>query len=228
MCRSLKVISLLIIAAMLSGTMLYMAGNAFGAQAVTGAVGEIRLSSERDFLFAYQPQDRLEDSVLVTAHLYDNGRPVKKSGIPVDFSLSDGRFAALDNERVYTDEWGTASTRVRTYNSGMALSDRPFLLTVMASAGGKSSQVTLPITHYMPLNGTVKDKGGAPVAGARVALLYNRTHVPVSAMGTTTVTDVNGKYKLERVPTEIGDLVIYVKQDGLETYTPASFPQPAG
>jgi hypothetical protein len=189
-----------------------------------GTVDDIRLTSARDFLFAYQPQSPGEDSVLITAQLFKGGQPVKQAGIPVNFSLSDGRFATLDDTRVYTDRWGMASTRVRSFNSGRAMSERPFLLAITASSGDKSTRLTMPITHYISLSGTVKDKNGTPVDGAHVGVLYNRTRQPISAMGATSATDIRGKYRLERVPTDLGGMVVYARKGDLETYTPASIP----
>lgn len=192
--------------------------------APAGPADDVRLSSARDFLFAYQPQSPSEDSVLVTAQLFKAGRPLKQAGIPVNFSLSDGRYATLDETTVYTDQWGQASTKVRSYNSGQALTEQPFLLSVSADAGGKSSSVVLPVTHYISLNGTVKNKNGDPVQGATVAVLYNRTHSPVNSLGATSTTDIDGKYRLDRVPTDLGDMVVYARKGDVETYMPASFP----
>lgn len=196
--------------------------------APAGAADDVRLSSARDFLFAYQPQSPSEDSVLVTAQLYNGGRPIRQAGIPVNFSLTDGRFARLDDTTVFTDDLGMASTRVRSYNSGQAMSEKPFLLGVTALSGGKSSTLTLPITHYTSLNGTIKDKSGSPVMNARVGVLYNRTHNAVNAMGATNTTDVYGNYRLDRVPTDLGDMVVYARKGDIESYRPASFPQGAG
>jgi hypothetical protein len=199
-----------------------------GGQHVAGAASDqpidsIAVSSARDFLYASQPQSPTEDSALITAQVYKGGKPLKKAGIPVDFSLGDGRFATLDQNRVYTDEWGIASTSVRPYNSGLPLPDHPFLLVVTASAEGKSARVTLPMTGYISLGGTVKDKKGDPVAGATVSLAYNRTRVPIKASGSTTTTDADGKYRLDRVPTDLGDVVVYAKKGDLETSVPADF-----
>jgi len=199
-----------------------------GGPHVAGAASEQRIdsiavSSARDFLYASQPQSPTEDSALITAQLYQGGKPLKKAGIPVDFSLGDGRFATLDQNRVYTDEWGIASTSVRSYSSGLPLPDRPFLLSIRASAEGKSARITLPITGYISLGGTVKDKKGDPVEGATVSLAYNRTRVPIQASGSTTTTDANGKYRLDRVPTDLGDIVVYAKKGDLETAMPADF-----
>lgn len=192
------------------------------SQSATGAAADdVRISGARDFLFAYQADG--EDAVLVTAQLFKGGQPLKQAGVPVNFSLSDGRYAVLDDTRVYTDEWGMASTRVRSYNPDRAMSDRPFLLGITAEHGGKSALLTLSITHYIPLNGTVKDKNGSIIPGAQVAVLYDRTRQPVSAMGTTTLTDIRGNYRLERVPTDLGPMVVYAKKGDLEAYTTASF-----
>lgn len=199
------------------------AHNASGQSATPEqAFDDIGLSMARDFLYASQPQSPTEDSVLVTAQLYKDGKPLKKAGIPVSFSLGDGRFATLDESRVYTDEWGTASTQVRSYNSGLSLPERPFRLAITASAEGRSAQVTLPITGYMSLRGKVTDKAGGPVERATVSLAYNKTRMPVKASGSTTTTDVNGTYQLNRVPTDLGDIVVYVKKDSLETSMPAN------
>lgn len=218
-------IVMLALAGIMLGSCLMINGIGDAKAASDGAIDDIRLSSARDFLYAYQPQSPEEDSVLVTAHLYKGGQPVKKAGIPVDISLSDGRFATLDDRRVYTDEWGTASTRVRSHDSGQALPEHPFLLAVTASADGKSSQVTLPITRYMTLNGTVRNKGGSPVKMATVVVLYNRTHNPINAMGATTTTDDDGNYRLERVPIDLGDVTVYARKGDMETYMPAGFPE---
>lgn len=214
-----SLVIIVILIAAVTGTFMFVV-----KAAPAGAADDVRLSSARDFLFAYQPQSPFEDSVLVTAQLFKNGQPLKQAGVPVNISLSDGRFATLDDTTIYTDAYGMASTRVRSHNSGQAMSDRPFLLAVSASAGGKSSQVTLPVTHYISLNGTVKDKSGNPVKNAEVGVLYNRTHNPVNAMGATSTTDIDGKYSLERVPTDLGDMVVYARKGSLETYMPASFP----
>jgi len=187
------------------------------------AIDSVALSSARDFIYAPQPQRPTEDTVLVTAQLYAGGKPLKKAGIPVDFGLGDGRFATLDDGRVYTDEWGAASTRVRSYSSGQPLPDRPFLLAVRASAGGKTAQVTLPMTGYMPLGGRVEDRKGDPVEGATVSLLYDRTRVPIKAGGSTTTTNVYGEYRLDRVPTDLGGVVVYVKKGDMEASMPADF-----
>ncbi len=196
--------------------------------APAGPADDIRLSSSRDFLFAYQPQSPSEDSVLVTAQLYNGGRPIRQAGIPVNFSLTDGRFARLDDTTAFTDDLGMASTRVKSYNSGQAMNERPFLLGVTALSVGKSSTLTLPITHYISLNGTIKDKNGNPVMDAQVGVLYDRTHNPVNAMGATNTTDVYGNYRLDRVPADLGDMVIYARKGDLERYMPAGFPQGAG
>lgn len=223
MSRSLRSVSSLFLI-----VLLILAAVSFAKAAPAGAADDIRLSSSRDFLYAYQPQSPPEDSVLVTAQLFKDNRPIRQAGIPVNFSLTDGRFAMLDDATVFTDDLGMASTRVRSNSSGQALSERPFLLGVTALSGGKSSTVTMPITHYISLNGTVKDKSGEPVMNARVGVLYNRTHSPVNAMGATSTTDVYGNYRLERVPTDLGDMVVYARKGDLETYMPASFPQGAG
>lgn len=224
MSRSLRSIGSLIILALLivaiAGAFLYVV-----KAATAGPADDVRLSSARDFLFAYQPQDHSGDSVVVTAQLFKNGQPLKQAGVPVNFSLSDGRFATIDDSTAYTDQWGMATTRVRSYDSGQAMNDRPFLLVVSASVAGRSSQVTLPITHYIALNGTVKNKGGDPVQGARVAVLYNATHNSVNAMGATSTTDIDGKYHLTRVPTDLGNMIVYAKKGDIETYMPANFPQ---
>lgn len=196
----------------------------YGAGAADGqAIDSIALSPARDFIYASQPQRPAEDSVMVTAQLYAGGKPLKKAGVPVELSLGDGRFAALDEGRVYTDEWGAATTRVRPYNSGMPLPDRPFLLAVRASAGGKSANVTLPMTGHMPLSGRVEDGKGNPVEGATVSLLYSRTRVPVKASGGTTTTNVNGEYRLDRVPTDLGDVVVYARKGDVDASMPADF-----
>lgn len=208
--------------------LLIMAAVSFAKAVPAVAADDIRLSSARDFLFAYQPQNPSEDSVLVTAQLFKDGRPIRQAGIPVNFSLTDGRFAKLDETTVFTDDLGMASTRVRSYNSGQEMSERPFLLGVTAMFGGKSSTVTMPITHYISLNGTIKDRSGGPVMNAQVGVLYNRTHNPVNARGATNTTDVYGNYRLDRVPTDLGDMVVYARKGDLETYKPASFPQGAG
>jgi hypothetical protein len=223
--RASGVLLILIFTGMALGTVfLHDAGSQNVASASEEQpVDSIALSSARDFLYASLPQSPTEDSVLITAQLYMGGKPLKKAGIPVDFSLSDGRFATLDQNRVYTDEWGIASTSVRSYNSGLLLPDRPFLLSIKASAEGKSAQITLPMTGYISLGGTVRNKKGDPVEGATVLLAYNRTRVPIKASGSTTTTDVNGKYRLDRVPTDLGDIVVYVKKGDLETSMPADF-----
>lgn len=224
MCRSLRSASSLIILALVitavTGGILYVV-----KAAPAGTADDVRLSSSRDFLYAYQPQSPGGDSVVVTAQLFKNGQPLKQAGIPVNFSLSDGRFAAVDDYTSYTDQWGMATTRVRSYDSGVAMNEKPFLLVVSASTAGKSSQITLPITHYTSLNGTVKNKNGDPVRGARVAVLYNTTHNAINAMGATSTSDIDGKYRLEKVPTDLGDMVVYAKKGDVETYMPASFPQ---
>ena len=224
MCRSLKSAGSLIVLALLmaavSGALLYAV-----KAAPAGAADDVKLTSARDFLYAYQPQTPGGDSVVVTAQLFKNGQPLKQAGIPVNFSLNDGRFAAVDDFTAYTDRWGMATTRVRSYDSGVAMTEKPFLLVVSASALGKNAQLTLPITHYMPLNGTVRDKNGDPVKGARVAVLYNSTHSAISAMGATSTTDADGHYRLDKVPTDLGDMVVYAKKGDVETYMPASFPQ---
>ena len=79
------------------------------------------------------------------------------------------------------------------------------------------------MTGYTSLGGTVRNKKGDPVEGATVSLLYNRTRVPIKAGGGTTASDVNGKYRLDRVPTDLGDIIVYVKKGDLETSTPANF-----
>ena len=223
MSRSLRSIGLLIIFILLitavAGAFLLVVNAASG-----GPADDVRITSARDFLFAYQPQSPAGDAVLVTAQLFRGGQPLKQAGIPVKFSLSDGRFATLDDSTAYTDEWGMATTHVRSYDSGQAMSEKPFLLVVSASAAGKSAQLTLPVTHYVSLRGTVKNKNGDLVQGATVAVLYKRTHSPVNAMGATSTSDINGRYSLERVPTDLGDMVVYAKKGDLETYMPASFP----
>ena len=224
MSRSLRSIGSLIILATVitavAGTFLFVANAA-----QTGPADDVRITSARDFLFAYQPQSPVGDSVVITAQLFKNGQPLKQAGVPVYFSLSDGRFATLDDSTAYTDQWGMATTHVRSHDSGQAMTEKPFLLVVSASAAGKSAQLTLPITHYMSLNGTVKNKSGDPVQGASVVVLYNATHNSVNAMGATSTTDIDGKYRLERVPTDLGNMIVYARKGDLETYMPANFPQ---
>jgi hypothetical protein len=186
-----------------------------------GSAVEIRLSAASDFVYAARPGGPAEDPVLLTAHIYKDGQPVRKAGIPVDFTISDSRFATLDNKRVYTDDWGTATTRIRSRDSGIPLPSHPFLVSVIASAEGKSSLLTLPLTGYKPLSGTVRDKDGRPVNAAKVVLLYKQTKNPINVAGSTTTTDAEGKYYLEKAPTDVGDIIVYVKKGGLETYTPA-------
>jgi hypothetical protein len=203
--------------------MVLYAGPAWGCALASpgGSPVELRLSAASEFLYASRPGGPAEDPVLLTAHIYKDGQPVRKAGIPVDFTISDSRFATLDNKRVYTDDWGTATTRIRSLDSGIPLPSHPFLVTVMASAEGKSSLVTLPLTGYKSLSGIVKDKDGRPVNAAKVVLLYKQTNNPINVAGSTTTTDADGKYYLEKVPTDVGDVIVYVKKGGLETYSPA-------
>ncbi len=219
----LLVIGVIVLSAGTGAYFLLTKHSGEASAAVDNAVSQIRLASARDFIYASHPQCRTDDTVLVTAHLYKDGKPVKQAGIPVDFSLSDGRFATLDDNRVYTDEWGTASTNVRSYASGQLIPTHPFLLSVKATAEGKTSLVTLLVTRYMTLNGTVTNKKGEPVQGATVSLLYNATHNPISAMGGTTTTNIDGMYRLDRVPTDVGGVTIYVKKGDFESYIPANF-----
>lgn len=225
MSRSLRSIGSLIILALIivavAGAVLFVV-----EAAQSGPPDNVKLTSARDFLFAYQSQSPgTGDSVVLTAQLFKNGQPLKEAGVPVNFSLSDGRYATIDDTTAYTDKWGMASTRVRSYDSGQPMTDRPFLLGVTASAAGKSSLVTLPVTHYIALNGTVKDKRDDPVQGASVVLLYNATHNTVNAMGATSTTDIDGKYRLERVPTDLGNMIVYARKGDIEAYMPANFPQ---
>ncbi len=218
----LLVIGLMVVSAGF-GTYFLLAKNSGSASAaVDNAVSQIRLASTRDFIYASHPQCRTDDTVLVTAQLYKDGQPVKKAGIPVDFSLSDGRFATLDQNRVYTDEWGTASTNLRSYASGQLIPTHPYLLSVTAASQGKTSLLTMLVTRYKTINGTVTDKKGQPVQDATVSLLYNATHNPISAMGGTTTTNIDGMYRLDRVPTDVGGVTIYVKKGDFESYIPAN------
>jgi hypothetical protein len=221
--RASGVLLILILGGIALGAVFMLsAGGQHAVSATEGQVDSIAMSSSRDFIYASQPQSPTEDTVMVTAQLYSGGKPLKKAGVPVDFSLSDDRFARLDVSRSYTDQWGTASARVSSYDSGKPLPEHPFPLSVKASAEGRSASIALPMTGYVTLAGKVTDKKGEPVEGATVSMLLNRTHVPIKAGGSTATTNIDGKYRLDRVPTDLGNVVIYVKKGSIETAVPAN------
>lgn len=228
MSRSWKILGLLIIGLIISSAgvcayflMTKTSGSAYAA--TDKAIGEIRMAVTKDFLYASHPQCKVDDEILITAHLFKDGQPIKKAGIPVEFFVGDGRFATLDANKVYTDEWGTASVHLRSYASGLMIPTHPYPLNVTAKAENMSAQVTIPITRHVSLNGTVRDRKGDPVEGATVAILYDRTRKPINAMGGTTTSDIDGKYRIDRVPTDLGDVLVYIKKGDLETYTKADF-----
>lgn len=216
-------IALLLMVAIGGGVLLLTDKFGSVSAATDKNIDQIRLASTRDFLYASHQQCPVNDSVLITAHLFKDGKPIKTAGIPVDFQLTDNRFARLDDNRVLTDEWGTASTTLRSVAAKELIPEHPYLVNIKATAEGQSSLITVPLTRYMTLNGSVKDKSGGPVQGATVTLLYNATNKPVSAIGATTTTDIDGKYTLQMVPTDVGDITVYAKKGSLESSMPAEF-----
>src|SRR5271157_8312 len=228
MSRLIKTIGFLIIGitilfACLGAYMLLTKNMAGVSAAADNTNTDIKMAATRGFLYASHPLCIVNDSVLITAHVYQNGQPIKKAGIPVDFTLSDERFARLDKSVVYTDQWGTASTYIRSYASGELIPTHPYLVNVTAAALGNKGMLTIKMTRFITQDGTVTDKKGDPVEGAVVTLVYGGTNDPINAIGSTTVTDANGNYRLAMVPTDVGDVNIYVKKGSLQTHMPANF-----
>jgi hypothetical protein len=61
------------------------------------------------------------------------------------------------------------------------------------------------------------------VEGATVSLLSKSNGKSIKAGGSTATTDIDGNYRLDRVPTDLGGVIVYVKKGDLATSTAADF-----
>ncbi len=96
----------------------------------------VNLTADRDFLYLSLPAAGADDTMTVTASVYENGHLVK-SGVPVTFNLDDERFAKLGQKQVMTNDNGTASVIVSAQPSGAYPNTYPYNLTVTATANGR-------------------------------------------------------------------------------------------
>ncbi len=182
----------------------------------------VKLTADKDFLYLSLPAAGADDTMTVTASVYENGNLVK-SGVPVTFNLADERFAKFGQKQVMTNDNGTASVIVSAQPSGAYPNTYPYNLTVTATANGSSGSVIVPMSRHESLSGRSTDKEGNPVSGATVTLKFNATNDVVRAPGNPTITDGDGRYNFTCLPVDMGNIKLVVQKGSLTTTIPVNF-----
>ena len=182
----------------------------------------VNLTADRDFLYLSLPAAGADDTMTVTAHVYENGGLVK-SGVPVTFTLDDERFAKLGQTQVMTNDNGTASVTVSAQPSNAYPHTYPYNLTITATSSGATGSVTVPMSRHESLSGKATDKAGDPVAGATVTLKFNATGDVVRAPGNPAITDGNGRYNFTCLPVDMGNIKLVVQKGSLTNTIPVNF-----
>lgn len=182
----------------------------------------VKLAADHDFLYLSLPAAGADDTMTVTASVFENGNPVK-SGVTVTFNLGDERFAKLGQTQVMTNDNGTASVIVSAQPSGAYPDTYPYNLTIAATANGASSSVAVPMSRHESLSGKSTDKEGEPVSGATVTLRFNATNAVVRAPGNPAITDGDGRYNFTCLPVDMGNIKLVVQKGSLTTTIPVNF-----
>ncbi len=179
----------------------------------------VNLMADHDFLYLSLPAAGADDTMTVTASVYENGNLVK-SGVPVAFNLDDERFAKLGQKQVMTNDNGTASVIVSAQPSGAYPLTYPYDLKVTATANGATGSVTVPMSRHESLSGRSIDKEGNPVSGATVTLRFNATNDVVRAPGNPTITNGDGRYNFTCLPVDMGNIKLVVQKGSLTNTIP--------
>ncbi len=182
----------------------------------------VKLTADHDFLYLSLPAVGADDTMTVTASVYENGNLVK-SGVPVTFSMDDDRFAKLGQTQVLTNDNGTASVNVSAQPSDVYLQTYPYNLTITAKANGAIASVTTPMSRHESLSGRSTDSHGDPLSGATVTLRFNATYAVVRAPGNPTITNGDGRYNFTCLPVDMGNIILVVQKGGMTTTLPVDF-----
>lgn len=182
----------------------------------------VKLAADHDFLYLSLPAAGADDTMTVTASVYENGNLVR-SGVPVTFSLDDGRFAKLGQTQVMTNDNGTASVIVSAQPSGAIPQTYPYNLTITAGVNGDIASITTPMSRHESLSGRSTDKQGDPVSGATVTLRFNATDKVVRAPGNPTMTNGDGRYDYTCLPVDMGNIILVVQKGSMTTTLPVNF-----
>ena len=179
---------------------------------------DIRIATTKDYIYASHPQCTTNDSILVTAHLYEGDRPYKQEGIPVNFTLGDMRFVTQEDGLTTTDGWGTASVTLKSNTTEEILPECPYPVNLTITAGNMSKNITIPVSRHMSLNGSVVDNQGNPVPDATVTLVYDVNNKIVNTTGNPAYTGRDGEageYHFERVPMDMGNITAVAKKGNM-------------
>jgi hypothetical protein len=182
---------------------------------------DVKLTSDKDYLYLSLPACGADDTMTVTAQVYENGQPAK-AGVPVTFKLNDERFARIGQSQVQTNDNGTASVTVSAQQSTAYPTTYPYNLTITATANGDTGSLTTPMSRHVSLSGNATNKEGDRVSGATVTLLFNATGIVVRAPGNPATTDLNGHYNFTCLPVDMGNINLAVQKGSLSTVIPVN------
>lgn len=182
---------------------------------------DVKLTPDKDYLYLSLPPCGADDTMTVTAQVYENGQKAK-AGVPVTFKLDDERFARLGQSQVQTNDNGTASVTVSARESTAYPKTYPYNLTITATVNGATGSLTTPMSRYESLSGNATNKAGDPVSGAIATLKFNATGVVVRAPGNPATTDTKGHYNFTCLPVDMGNIDLVVQKDSLSANIPVN------